>query len=328
MNYAVAVPISDESSVGEARRSSRLAAERAGFDETRCNDFALLATEVSRNVLRHGAGGQTVIEVEKRGDTPVGRILALDNGPGLREIERSFEDGYSTGGTLGIGMGAMKRTATTFDIFTSKSGTVVFMELANAKSSEKMQIAGVAVPYPGEIRCGDAWSYVSSPERLVVLLVDGLGHGKSAADAAQEAVSTFQQQANRSPGEIMTYLHGALKKTRGAAGAVAEIDFRTKQLTYAGVGNISGVILSRAVSRNLVSHNGTLGAIMVRNQEFKFEWPDDGVLIMHSDGIQSRWDLSSYPGLMSRHAAVIGGVMLRDFRRLRDDASVLIVKKN
>jgi hypothetical protein len=56
------------------------------------------------------------------------------------------------------------------------------------------------------------------------------------------------------------------------------------------------------------------------------DWPKDGVLIMHSDGLQSRWDLSSYSGLMSRHPAVIAAALVRDFRRQRDDASVVVVK--
>ncbi len=326
MNYSVAVDITDETSVGEARRVSRIAADRVGFDETRSGEFALMATEVARNVLRHGAGGQTVIRIEKRSGAPVGSILALDKGPGFKDVTRAFEDGYSTGGTLGLGMSALKRAATTFDLFTANTGSVVYLELSEAKNSDGVQVSGVAVPFPGERHCGDAWSYSSSPGRMTVQLVDGLGHGHHAAEAAEEAVRTFQKHSHRSPGEIVRLLHDALKKTRGAAAAVAEIDFRTGQLTYAGIGNIAAVILSKSISRSLISHNGTLGAIISRIQEFKCDWPNDAILIMHSDGIHSRWDLSGYAGLMSRHAAVIGGILLRDFRRTRDDASVLVVK--
>jgi hypothetical protein len=65
---------------------------------------------------------------------------------------------------------------------------------------------------------------------------------------------------------------------------------------------------------------------MARVQEFKVEWPKDGTLVMHSDGLQSRWDLSRYPGLLGRQPALIAGVLLRDFRRERDDSSVLVLK--
>ena len=65
---------------------------------------------------------------------------------------------------------------------------------------------------------------------------------------------------------------------------------------------------------------------MQRIQEFRAEWNSDSVLIMHSDGLQTKWDLSSYSGLLSRHPALIGGTLLRDFRRKRDDASILVLK--
>jgi hypothetical protein len=163
-------------------------------------------------------------------------------------------------------------------------------------------------------------------DRCIALVVDGLGHGPQAAEAADEAVRVFRLHSDESPGSVITRLHDALKKTRGAAAAVAEVRTLAGTLVYAGVGNIAGSILSSTLSRSLISHNGTLGYVMARVQEFKVEWPKDGILVMHSDGLQSRWDLSRYPGLLARQPALIAGVLLRDFRRERDDASVLVLK--
>ncbi len=50
------------------------------------------------------------------------------------------------------------------------------------------------------------------------------------------------------------------------------------------------------------------------------------MLVLHSDGLHTRWDLAAYPGLAARHPAIIGGALLRDFRRQRDDASVVVIK--
>jgi hypothetical protein len=97
-------------------------------------------------------------------------------------------------------------------------------------------------------------------------------------------------------------------------------------LIYAGIGNICGVVLDGGHSQSLVSHNGTLGVSVPRIQEFRTEWSSDSKLVLHSDGLHSKWDLRSYSGLLSRHPAVIGGALLRDFRRQRDDASVVVVK--
>jgi hypothetical protein len=139
-------------------------------------------------------------------------------------------------------------------------------------------------------------------------------------------VAIFRKRVESHPGEILKYVHEALRKTRGAVAGIAEIYPREGTLVYAGVGNISAVVLSQGASRSLVSHSGTLGVATPKIQEFKSEWPPDGVLVLHSDGLQTRWDLSSYAGLLARHPAVIGGALLRDFRRQRDDASVVVVK--
>lgn len=326
MTLSTSVPITDATSVGEARRAGMATAERLGFNETRCGEFALLASEVSRNVLLHGGGGQTIIQGRKNGNDPVAQILAFDKGPGIRDMAKAMNDGYSTAGTMGAGLGAMRRMADSLEIFSGERGTIVFMEVHEGRQSDTLQLAGLAVPYPGEILCGDAWGYERQGSRTLLMLVDGLGHGRDAAEAANEAIKIFHKHAERGPAQILGYVHDALKKTRGAAAAVTELDSAAKTLTYAGVGNTGCVVLGHGSSRSLVSHNGTLGAAAPRLQEFRVEWPAEGVLIMHSDGLQSRWDLSPYAGILSRHPAVIAGVLLRDFRRQRDDASVVVVK--
>jgi len=320
------IPVTDTSSVGEARRRALLAAQRIGFDDSRSGQLALLATESSRNVLVHGGGGGLVISASHDGDATLARILAIDNGPGIADIDQAMTDGYSTAGTMGGGMGAMQRIATTLEIFTGKHGTVLLIELGDVTPPDRLRIAGIAVPFPAERFCGDAWAYHRTPERLLVLLVDGLGHGIDASEAAQEAVATFHKRQELASGEILGFLHDALKKTRGAVAAVAEIRPQDAALTFAGVGNISAVVLSAGASRSLVSHSGTLGMVTSRIQEFRVPWPSDAILVLHSDGLHSRWDLAAYPGLLARHPALIGGVLLRDFRRKRDDASVVVVK--
>jgi anti-sigma regulatory factor (Ser/Thr protein kinase) len=320
------VPITDTSSIGEARRRGLAMAHQLGFDEVRSGDFALLITEVSRNVLTHAQSGHTILMGTKSADGSTARILAVDSGPGISDISKAMRDGYSTGGTMGGGMGAMKRIATGLEVFTNQHGTIVLLEIKVAGADPGLQIAGMAIPYPGEQLCGDGWAYHQTPQRSTFLLVDGLGHGRLASEAADEAIRTFRQHEERAPGEILSYLNDSLKKTRGAVAAIAEISAAERVLTYAAVGNISASLLSKNTSRSLVSHSGTLGFASPRIQEFRVDWPDDGILIMHSDGLTSRWDLFGYSGLLARHAAVIGGVLFRDYRRQRDDASVVVVK--
>jgi anti-sigma regulatory factor (Ser/Thr protein kinase) len=324
--FTECVAIKDASSVGEVRRTAAAAAAKLNLNETRAGELAILATEVTRNVLIHGGGGQVIIAGLENPAGPLARILALDSGSGIENLAEAMKDGFSTAGTMGAGLGAMKRLAKRFEVFTGRGGTMVLLEVGEGPSANHVEFAGMALPYPGERVCGDGWYCEHTADRTVAVLADGLGHGIGAADAAQEAIATVRQRVSKSPGEILSYMHDALKKTRGAVAAVVEVRPAEGKLTYAGIGNISASILSGGRSRSLVSHNGTLGMTVQRVQEFHTEWPPDSVFVMHSDGLHSRWDLFSYAGLISRHPALICGALIRDFRRQRDDAGVVVLK--
>lgn len=326
--FSQAVPLIDLTSVSEARRAVQQVAGRLGMDETKSGQAAVVVTEAARNAVVHGKGGQLLVSgVSQNGEVRM-EIVALDSGPGIADLTRAMQDGYSTGTTPGTGLGAIKRMSGSFEIFSTSKGSAVFSQVVGEGHAPAplVDVAGFAVPIAGELACGDALAWSSSDDRLAALAVDGLGHGLGAAEAADEAVRIFEKYSTEVPGEILARIHDALKKTRGAAAAIAEIRPLAGTVTFAGIGNISASIISHALSRSLISHSGTLGHVMARVQEFKVEWPHDAVLVMHSDGLQTRWDLSRYPGLAARNPALIAGVLFRDFRRGNDDASVLVVK--
>jgi hypothetical protein len=100
----------------------------------------------------------------------------------------------------------------------------------------------------------------------------------------------------------------------------------TDQGSFAGVGNIACRVESGQTRRQLVSHNGTLGHMMRRVQQFDFPLPVGALLIFHSDGLATHWNLADYSGLAGRHPSVIAGVLYRDHERGRDDVTVLVVR--
>jgi hypothetical protein len=79
-------------------------------------------------------------------------------------------------------------------------------------------------------------------------------------------------------------------------------------------------------SRGIFSHNGTIGHLVRKIQAFDYPWAPGSTLVLHSDGLQTRWALSKYAGLARRHPAVVAGVLFRDFRRGRDDATVVVIE--
>jgi hypothetical protein len=257
-------------------------------------------------------------------------LLALDHGPDMANITACLADGYSTAGTRGAGLGAVRRLAQTFEITSWPGrGTVVFAAVARdgaAAPQPAAGLAGLVLAKPGEVVCGDAWSSHTDPSGVTLFVVDGLGHGTEAATAAHAAVSQFRHSHLQAPTEILAAVHRAMRHTRGGAIAVARIDWESATVSYAGLGNIAGTVISASgQERRMVSHAGIAGHNARRIQSFEYPC-SAGVLIMHSDGLASSWTLEDYPGLLNSHPMLIAGVLYRDYRRGRDDAAVVIAR--
>ncbi len=334
---SVAVPISlaDSSQVGHARRQALALANLMDFGEVRQGQLAIIVNEAAANIAAHAERGELLLVPWRFRDDAGIDVLALDNGKGIADVGQSLENGYSTAGSAGQGLGAMSRLATNLQIYSSSGasssggGTALLARVVResptaAQSSSDYAVGAVSLAMSGETQCGDAWSVHFAPNRSIYIVADGLGHGPSAAEAAREAVRVFQEAPHLSPVRILTDAHLALAKTRGAAVSIAEILHDEAVVHYAGVGNIAGAIYDGAKTRNMVSMNGTLGHSVARIQHFSYSWEKTSALIMHSDGLATRWSLDQYPGLAARHPALLAGVLYRDFCRRRDDVTILI----
>ncbi len=323
--------VNDSSHAGEARRMAVRCAERIGLGEAECGAVAIGVTELATNILKHAASGVILLEPIAQNGTFGLRVLALDKGPGIHDIGRALEDGYSTSGTAGNGLGAVQRLSVGFEVHTAPGrGTCVMAEFwpkrKRPSASTGLQVGTVSVAMRREAVCGDGWTSRVAGEESLLMVVDGLGHGTFAAEAAREAERVVGESQSASPAEILRDCHQALQKTRGAAAAVATISRERELLLFAGVGNISASLVTQNSRRGIASHNGTLGHQLHKIQEFSFPWRSDSILIMHSDGLGSKWDVDEYPGILRRHPSIIAAVLYRDFERGRDDVTVLVAK--
>lgn len=318
------VAIDDRSSIGDARRAANGVAQSLGFDQSRCSDISIVVTELATNVLLHAGGGELLISPVEAGAVWLD-ILALDSGPGIRDVTRAFEDGVSTAGSAGQGLGAVERLSDTVSLYSVPgAGTVVFCRFSPAAASTAAPVGVVSIPIAGEVQCGDSYLILPGARRSLVMLVDGLGHGPIAAEAAAEAVKAVRAASKENLNEIMTFTHNALKATRGAAMSVVLIDYERSIATYAGVGNVSATIGNGAITRNLVSRNGTLGAVLPRVQEYSYPFEPGMMLLMFSDGLNSRCGFNGYSGILNRPPALVAGLLYRDFKRGHDDATVIL----
>jgi len=327
-------PVEDSAQVASVRRAAQRAAEALDFTEARAGQVALVVTELGTNLVKHATRGEMLLRMldEHVADGAGLEVLALDRGPGIPDVALSARNGYSTAGTLGHGLGAIGRQSDLLQIYTQPSGTGILARIgrdepgAVARSS-RLEIGAVQVNATGEQICGDDWTARVRDERLSLIVADGLGHGLSAHDAARRAVSEFDRMHEENPATIIGALHASLRSTRGAAVAVAAVDLERGVLRYSGLGNIAGVILGPGTSRHsMVSQNGTAGHRASRIQEFQYPFPPQSILVMHSDGLGTQWDIGAYPGLRARHPSLIAGVLYRDFRRRRDDVTIVVIK--
>ncbi|MFC8843721.1 ATP-binding protein, partial [Streptomyces griseoincarnatus] len=264
------VPVHDATRVRDVRVAAEDAAARAGLDEQRRAACALVATELATNVVNHAKAGEVVVDVVDPAVLPEGRpgravqITALDHGPGIADVAGAFEDGFTTGGSLGAGLGTCRRIADAFGLHSEVGrGTVAVARVGPATAglvpeqdparSLGVHAGGVNVPFAGAEQSGDAWSWVRSGDRVTLMLADGLGHGAEAARASDAAVEELRHCARLPPAELLQRLHTALSGTRGAAVAAAQLDTWTGRLRFAGIGNVTARLRDGGRWRTLLS---------------------------------------------------------------------------
>ena len=325
--------VQDSSQIAEARRTAVGMAREMGYGEAESGKIALVVTEAATNLLKHAGGGELLIG---EGGGGALEILVLDKGPGIADVERSLEDGYSTGGSPGTGLGAMRRLSSQWEIHTKLAkGTAILCRFVHGNGRGVLhqpgvpflEISGTSVAIKGEPVCGDGWAAHQNGNQAIVMVADGLGHGQLAADAAMKAVEIFEKYASLAPAELLGRIHAALRTTRGAAVALAKIDGERRTVTFAGVGNIAGAVMLPGGSRQMVCLPGIVGHETRTVREFEYPWPAHAPVALASDGLVTQWPLRPYDDLFEKDPALIAGVLYRDHHRGHDDATVVIASE-
>ncbi len=332
----VRIEIRERSQVAAARRRAQEAGDRVGLPTCATDRLALVVTEAATNLLKHVGQGEVLI-VPSAAAEPAVSVVALDTGPGMADPAACLQDGFSTAASPGIGLGTIRRQSDRFDLYTMPNeGTVMVATVAASSTSASQPsgearfdsaVAGLSVPVKGETACGDAWSAIDHGNRLDLLTCDGLGHGIKAAEAARAAQEAFADHcSDEDLSARFQRIHVALHHTRGAAVALASIDRSRCVVEFIGIGNIAGLLQWQGGSSRTLSYEGIVGRDIARARIVEYPFEGELLAMFTSDGIVSRWDIERYRGLVSRDAMTIAAVLYRDFRRLRDDATVVVAR--
>lgn len=322
----------DASRVGEARRHAAALSAELGFGDVEAGRLALVVTELGTNLVKHARAGRLLIATRRHGEAAEVEVLSVDEGPGIDNLEQCMGDGFSTGGSPGTGLGALRRLADSFDIHSrAPGGTLVVARVRASSKADPAQgafrVGVVALCCPGEKVCGDGWAFASSGQQASLMMADGLGHGPDAEEAAEAALRQFRKSPFSPLGTLMEDCHAVMRATRGAAVAAAQLDAGSSKIRSAGAGNVIMRIASGTSDKTLLSQHGTLGVQMRRPEEFTTDWPRHAVLAVHSDGVMARWPSQALAGLLGHDPSLAAALLVRDFCRGKDDATAMVIRR-
>ena len=309
---------------------------RGGFTPVRVGEIDIIVSELTSNLVKHAGGGELFYRLHESLGVWTFEILCTDKGPGIENVTQMMRDGASTTKTLGQGLGALQRLSDFFQLYSLRGwGTIVYCKVVSVRPplisppKNVFDIKAVCVPKAGESVCGDGYCIKRFPEETHVFMGDGLGHGEKAHDAIAAACESFNACGEITPVEIIRFIHASVKRTRGLVGTVAVLNHTQKQWQICGVGNISTRLYSGLMFKHYLAYNGIIGLnIPGTMQSFTMPAENNHMLMMCSDGLRTRWDLSRYNGFNRYDPTVVAAMLYKDFVRGTDDASVLIGRVN
>lgn len=327
---AETISIRDDASITLVRELVRELGGELGLAQEVVETVAIAATELARNQLVHARGGRFAARsIERRGVCGL-ELVAADRGPGLADPTGALDGKISTSGGLGSGLASVRSLMDELDFdIRLGEGTCLWARKFAARVPYRSEIAILGRPCEGETESGDDATFVRQGDALTIGVADGLGHGILARDVAAPAVALLRNRAELEPVAILRAVDDALQRTRGAVMAVARVDLQLRQIEHAAIGDVRTSTYRPRESRRFSSVAGVLGAADQRGRKCVAErepMQDREVIVMSSDGITTRADISDELLLLGRHPIVIAAHLLEHFGRSNDDAMVLVAR--
>lgn len=179
---------------------------------------------------------------------------------------------------------------------------------------------------PGQSEIGDKCVVLPNGRRVLLGVIDGLGHGTEAAHAADLAVQAIREHAGASLQALVQECHSALRRTRGAAMTLVSLDLPRASLSWLGVGNVDALLVpAQEDGRQQVPvlAGGVVGHQLPRLKVSNHDLSPGDLIIVATDGIErsfAEWVVESEPSQQ------IADALLENCRKGNDDALVLVVR--
>jgi len=325
--------ISGPADVVAARRFTKTYALALDFSEQQAEQLVLVVAELGSNIYKHaGRGTLTISRLQVEQQVGV-CIEARDWGSGIIDQERVFEDGYSTVGTLGDGLGAVNRLVDALEITSDgENGTHIIATkmLWQERSGRERRyecpfdIGAASRAFPGLHVNGDAFVIKHWDGYSLVAVIDGVGHGTYAHKAAISAKAYIETHFRQDIAHLFMGAARACRATRGVVMTLVVLDWSNREIHYAGIGNIETRTCNTSQDKQLSIRRGIVGVKMPVVRVSKESWNEGAIMVLHSDGISSKWQWQQL--LIHESATAIAQRILRGHARDNDDATVLVIK--
>lgn len=331
----VEIDIADQADIVIAGHQAKETLASLEFDEPDIEEIVLVVHELASNIFKHaGVGTITLTPVSNPEQTGV-EISARDSGPGIADVDQAVVDGYSTAGSIGGGLGTVHRLMDDVIIKPTEDVENGIHIVANRWTSTDPadraltritpQVGAATRPKPGCEHNGDAFLIEHESDRTLAGVIDGLGHGRKAHRASCAAREYVQQHSTDPLDDLFDGVEQACRPTRGVVMALARFDWDARRVTAGSVGNIAVRVCHASTPRHLVSKRGVIGGNAPSPVLADWDWDPASVMVLHSDGVASRWKCDDFALRDERTATAIAQEILRTHLKQDDDATVLVV---
>ena len=327
-SYVPSIPIYDEASVSSARQRVRDAGRTFNASKNLVETVALMASELTHNQLAHARQGYFGVRPIEHGSIKGLEILAADLGPGFKN--RVLTGSSQTENSLGAGLESVFRLADEVEVDTRLAeGLRVVARKFETQVLSSYEVAIAGAPYPGEAISGDDAIYLPSDSGFLAAVIDGLGHGPEARKASDKAVGAIARHSDLGLREILETVNAQMEGVRGCVLAVVRFSAQSRVLECLSAGDIRVHLYHLRDAHFFTSTPLVIGDRDLRSRRLRVEEttaPPGSVLVMFTDGLESRTTLKGQLDLLRRPALVIAQDLLAEHSRGTDDALVLVAR--
>ena len=325
------IPIDQLFDCALAQQTARQIACGLGFEEQASEEIVLVVAELASNLVKHAGRGTLTLRPLNQGEKIGIEVETEDHGPGMSDVEEAFKDGYSTGGGLGYGLGTVNRLMDELEVSsTAALGTrILCRRWLRAKADKAIfhgwQVGVATRPRHFAAANGDAFVIHEWNGQLIAGVIDGLGHGEPAQEAALAAQSYVRSHYDSEFDRLFCGVSRACRGTRGVVMALARFESPTT-MTLANLGNIEMRPWTGAERLQIIVQRGFLGVRENHVRVQQHRWDPSWMLVLHSDGLRTHWQWADFPGLEREPPQAVANKLLGILAKKDDDATILAVK--